>query len=178
MKKGLFFVFIIHLLLPACSVIYEQDSRSATTEWQDSQLSMQIAGIVNKPPYVGDARVNAASYEGDLLLIGQVREQALKNKLIEQVRHIKGVKHVYEQIRIQAPLSITKVTQDTWLTAKVKSALIASKKLRDVNIKVMTEDGEVFLLGYVTKAQGDEATTIVRNLAGVKQVIQVFQYVK
>ncbi len=178
MKKGFLLIFITHFLLAACSIIYEQDPRHPKAEWYDNQFGIELAGIVNKPPYRGEARVNAASYEGNVLLIGQVRTLALKNQLLEQVRRIPGVKHVYEQIRLRAPLPLTQVSNDTWLTTKIKSALIASKKLRSVDIKVMTENSEVFLLGYVTKAQADEATEIARNISGVTQVIQVFQYVE
>ncbi len=177
MKKGFLFIFIAHFWLTACSIIYEQDPRNPSDEWYDNQFGIQLAGIVNKAPYSGEARVNAASYDGNVLLIGQVRTLALKNQLLEQVRQISGVKQVYEQIRLRAPLPLAQVSSDTWLTTKIKSALIASKKLRHVDIKVMTENSEVFLLGYVTKDQADEATEIVRNISGVRQVIQVFQYV-
>lgn len=176
MKKG--FLLIMTLLLSACSVIYEHDSRSPRQEWQDSQLTMHIASMVNKNPYRGEVRINATSYEGQVLLIGQARTQRIKDQLIHQVKKIRGVQHIFDQIRIRPPLSFNEVSTDTWITTKVKSALIASKKLRNVNIEVMTENKEVFLLGYVTKAQGDEATHIVRNLSDVKQVIQGFRFVK
>ncbi|AMG30249.1 BON domain-containing protein [Grimontia hollisae] len=174
MKKALLLTVLSGL--SACSAIYEQDTRTAQTEWQDTQLEMAVAGIVNKAPFKGDARVNAVSYEGKLLLIGQAKTDSLKHALVTKVRELDDVKTVYDQIRIKTPLSVSDVSKDTWITTKVKSALIASKKLRNVNIKVITEDGEVFLLGYVTRTQADEATNIARNLSGVKQVIKGFQY--
>lgn len=41
---------------------------------------------------------------------------------------------------------------------------------------MITEDGDVFLFGYVTPEQGERATEIARNISGVKQVIKGFQY--
>ncbi|MEZ9522710.1 BON domain-containing protein [Enterovibrio norvegicus] len=174
LKKALLLTGI--LALNACSLVYEQDTRSAKTEWTDTQLSMEVAGIANKAPYQGNSRINAASYDGKILLVGQVSSDELKQSLVSKIRELKGVETVYDQIRIKAPLSLADVSKDTWLTTKVKSALIGSKKLRDVSVKVITEDGEVFLLGYVTREQGNEATEITRNLSGVKQVIKGFQY--
>lgn len=176
MKKALILAAVLGL--SACSTIYEQDTRSAKTEWQDTRLVMEVAGIANKAPFKGDVRVNAISYDAKLLLVGQASTPALKNQLLAKVREVNGIDTVYDQIRIKAPLSLGEVSQDTWLTTKVKSALIGSKKLRNVNIKVVTEDSEVFLLGYVTREQGNEATEIARNLSGVKQVIKGFQYVE
>ena len=40
-------------------------------------------------------------------------------------------------------------------------------------IKVITENGEVFLLGVVTRDQADLAVEIARNTAGVRKVIKV-----
>ncbi len=176
MKKGL--LLIVSLIFSGCSVLYEKDSRNANKVWQDRQIAIQIAGIVNKAPYKGNLRVNASSLDGELLLIGQAKDRQMKSQLIDEIRNIKGIKYIYDQIRIKPPLSLSAVSKDTWLTTKVKSALIGSKKLRDVSITVLTEDSEVFLLGYVTQTQAKEATEITRNLTGVKQVIQGFQLVK
>ncbi|MCH1933169.1 BON domain-containing protein, partial [Shewanella sp. A25] len=43
-------------------------------------------------------------------------------------------------------------------------------------IKVVTENGEVFLLGLVSRAQADLAVDIARNTSGVRKVIKVFEY--
>lgn len=175
MKKAL--LFITALSLSACSMIDSQDTRSSTAEWRDTQLVIKVAGVVNKAPFQGNARLNAVSYDGNLLLIGQIKTEPLKKTLLEKIYEIKGVNKVYDQIRINAPLSLSQVSKDTWLTTKVKSALIASKKLRNVNIKVITEDSEIFLLGYLTHEQANEATNIARNISGVKQVIKGFSYI-
>ncbi|CAH8242325.1 hypothetical protein VAEKB19_650001 [Vibrio aestuarianus] len=41
---------------------------------------------------------------------------------------------------------------------------------------MITEDREVFLLGYVSAEHAELATEIARNISGVKQVIKAFQY--
>lgn len=175
MKQALLLFFLFSL--NACTIIDSQDTRNSKAEWNDTQLVIEVAGIVNKPPYKGESRINAASYEGYLLLVGQISSESLKKSLLEKIKQIKNVSQVYDQIQIKAPLSLSQVSKDTWLTAKVKSAFIASKKLRSTNIKVITEDSEVFLLGYLTKEQAQVATEIARNIQGVKQVIKGFHYI-
>ena len=175
MKKAL--LFSLTLSLSACAVLDVQDSRDTASEWRDRQILIDVASKVNKPAFQSKSRINAASYEGHLLLIGQAQTDEIKNNILEKIKEIKGVKEIYDQIRIQAPVSLSVVSQDIWLTTKVKSALIASKKLREANIKVITEDSEVFLLGYLTKEQATQAAEITRNIKGVKQVIKGFRYI-
>lgn len=175
MKKVL--TLLIVMGLSACSVIDQQDPRNTKSEWNDRQILIEVASVVNKPPFLSHSRVNAASYDGNLLLMGQVKTEDMKISIIEKLAKIKGVNEIYNQMRTQAPLSLSQVSKDAWLTTKVKSALIGSKKLRNANIKVITEDSEVFLLGYLTKVQANEASEIARNINGVKQVIKGFRYI-
>jgi osmotically-inducible protein OsmY len=77
---------------------------------------------------------------------------------------------------VKAPLGVPEISNDSWITTKVKSALLAESELNGVKVKVITEDKEVFLFGYVTEAQAKKATEIARNISGVKQVIRAFEY--
>ena len=79
---------------------------------------------------------------------------------------------VYDQIHIAPPISLGQVAKDTWITTKVKAKLLTSQQLVDADIKVITEDGEVFLFGYVTPEQGKNAAEIARHIEGVRRVIQ------
>jgi osmotically-inducible protein OsmY len=58
----------------------------------------------------------------------------------------------------------------------VKSALLAKSELNGVKVSVITEDNEVYLLGYVSREHADIAAEVARNISGVKQVIKAFQY--
>ena len=53
---------------------------------------------------------------------------------------------------------MTQISNDSWITTKVKSALLTNEKLNGVKVKVITEDSDVFLFGYVTPEQADVAT--------------------
>ncbi|MFA0697474.1 BON domain-containing protein, partial [Vibrio sp. 10N.222.49.C9] len=90
----------------------------------------------------------------------------------EHVEKIAGVKKVYNQLRIQPVINVSQMSRDSWITAKVKSALIGEDKLKGVSVKVITENSEVFLFGYVTPESADIATDTARNVSGVKLVIR------
>jgi osmotically-inducible protein OsmY len=89
---------------------------------------------------------------------------------------IPGVKVVYNQLTIGNPVNIGNYLADSWTTSKIVSALVSSG-VSSLKFKVVTESGVVYLLGVVTKAEGDKASSIAANVSGVKKVIEVYDYV-
>ncbi|MFY2507793.1 BON domain-containing protein [Vibrio pectenicida] len=151
------------------------DTRTTQEIWDDNNIEFEVAGITNKSPFQHEVRISASSYDGTVVLIGQASNSELLNNFLSKVNNIKGVKKIHNQIRVKKPLSIGQISHDSWITTKVKSAVLTDKRLNGVKVKVITEDKEVFLLGYLTPEQADIAIDIARNVSGVKQVIKAFQ---
>ncbi|CAM3517940.1 outer membrane lipoprotein [Vibrio aerogenes CECT 7868] len=152
------------------------DPRSTQEIWDDNYIEAEITGLIRKPPYRGKTRVVSSSFRGQVVLMGQSRDPDLLVSLEKDVRHIKGVQSIHNQIRTRSPLDTEEIGQDSWITTKVKSALLTDKQLSGVKVKVITEDKEVFLFGYLDKVHADRATELARNISGVKRVIKAFQY--
>ncbi|MDC0609270.1 BON domain-containing protein [Vibrio sp.] len=160
----------------AATVNYVTDPRTTQQIWDDNYIESEITGVVKKPPYRGKTRIIASSFRGSVILMGQAPDEELLQSLENDVRQIKGVKDVYDQVRIKEPLTTLAIGEDSVITTKVKTKLLTDHELSGVKIKVITEDKEVFLLGYVTHKHADKATEIARNVSGVKKVIRAFQY--
>jgi len=92
------------------------------------------------------------------------------------VRSVPKVSHVYDEIAIAAPSSLMSRSSDTVITSKVKTRMLASDKVEGLNIKVVTENGVVYLMGLVKHQQGDAATEIARTTGGVQKVVKLFEY--
>lgn len=152
------------------------DTRTTKEIWQDNNIEFEIAAIGNKAPYVGNVRIVASSYNGTVVLMGQASSAEERASFESQARNVKGVNVLHNQVRVKTPLGVSEISNDSWITTKVKSALLAESELNGVKVKVITEDKEVFLFGYVTEAQAKKATEIARNISGVKQVIRAFEY--
>jgi osmotically-inducible protein OsmY len=152
------------------------DTRSTKQIWLDNNIEFEVAAMGNKQPFKGKARVFASSYNGTVVLMGQAPTQDLVNDLERRTRALSGVKVIHNQMKVKEPLTVTQISNDSWITTKVKSSLLTDEQLNAVKVKVITEDSEVFLFGYVTEAQGERAIEIARNVSGVKQVINGFQY--
>jgi osmotically-inducible protein OsmY len=160
----------------ATTAVIITDERSPSLMLKEKDLEFEITGLANKEPYRFNTRISANVYNGRTLLIGQAKTDALKQQLNDQIQALDGVKVLYNKIEVREPLTFTEINNDTWITTKVKSALLTESELNSINIKVITENSHVYLIGLVTPEQGDIATNVARNIKGVKSVVKAFDY--
>ena len=70
-----------------------------------------------------------------------------------------------------ATVSVGTTIDDSLVTSKVKSALLADPDVKSFDLKVETRSGEVMLSGFVgNQAQVDRAIAVARTVEGVKVV--------
>lgn len=123
-----------------------------------------------------DADIDPVSFNRRVLLIGQIPSAADKAQATALVSEIDNVREVFNEVRIKSTRDVS-TANDAWITTKVKSLLLAEKGVDPTRIKVVTEDGEVFLMGLVNREVGDKAALVTRNVDGVKKVVKVFEYI-
>jgi osmotically-inducible protein OsmY len=117
------------------------------------------------------------SVNSKVLVVGQAPNTHLRDLAIKTLNSLVGVEQVYDQIRIGNITSFTTTSNDMWLTSKVKTALFSSNSITATQIKVVTENGEVFLMGLVNSSQANAAVEAARNINGVSRVFKMFEYV-
>lgn len=152
------------------------DTRTTKQIWNDNNIEFEVAAITNKQPYRGNVRITASSYRGSVVLMGQATTDSERRAFENQAKEVAGVESIHNQVRVKEPLTISAISNDSWITTKVKSALLANADLNGIKVKVITEDSEVFLLGVVSREHADIVTEVTRNVSGVKQVIRAFEY--
>lgn len=160
------------------AVAVSSDERTLSQQIEDDRLSVKaIDAVVGSDVYNKNMHINIVTNNSYLLLIGQVDSQSSSNKIEEVLINVAGIKGVYNQLRVGQTIGIVRQTQDSWLTAKVKSKLTGHDQVNPLKIKVVTENAEVFLIGQVTQEMSDFATNIASNVEGVKQVVRVFELI-
>jgi osmotically-inducible protein OsmY len=112
-----------------------------------------------------------------VLITGQVPTEALKKQIGKLVSGVDNVRVVNNELTISAPSSLTTRASDSMLTSNVKLRFVNDKKLIADRIKVITENGTVFLMGIVSRTEGDIATDLARTTSGVQRVVKMFEYV-
>lgn len=155
------------------------DPRTAGTQVDDTTLEMKVSNAINKDEEIKkNARIVAVSYQGQILLIGQSPNNSLITKAQSLAARVDDVGDIYNEVRIGKPIGLTRASQDSWITTKIKSKLLSSDQVKSANVKVITENGEVFLLGFVTERQAQAAAKVASNTDGVLRVTTVFNYVR
>ncbi|UWZ92827.1 divisome-associated lipoprotein YraP [[Pasteurella] aerogenes] len=155
------------------------DPRSVGTQVDDETLEEKVLSAIRSDEQIkSEARINVVSYSGRVLLIGQVPDENLKEIATSLAKGVEGINdnNVYNEIRTAQPITVGQISKDSWITTQVKSKMLVDSAVKTSDIKAITEDGEVFLMGHVTQDQGNSAAEIARNVAGVKKVVKVFNY--
>ena len=123
------------------------------------------------------AHVNVTAFNQTLLITGEAISAKIKADIEKIVAEIPQVKSVVNELQVAGPSSFSARSNDTYLTGRVKAAFITGNKFSANDVKVVTEDGVVYLLGMVTRKEADDATEVARAIGGVKKVVRVFEYI-
>lgn len=173
-------ILSLAFLLQACASGPGQsgvtDRRTLGAQIDDKTVISKVEDAIeqNRNLY-SRTNINVNSYNGLLLLTGQAPSQDLVELATQVTQNVHGVRDVQNQIRIGNPITFTTTSRDSWITTRVKSLLIADKQVSALNIKVVTENGEVFLMGIVNQFEADRAVEIARHVNGVSRVVKVFE---
>lgn len=155
------------------------DPRTIGTQLDDTTLELRIGSNLAQDEQLKEqARVSAIVYHNSILLIGQTPDDSLKQKAQEITFNIADSRQIYNEIRSGQPIGVTTITKDSWITGVVRSKLLTSNQVPSGNVKVITENGEVFLLGLVTEQEANAAAQIASSVSGVDRVTTVFSYIK
>lgn len=154
------------------------DRRANPVMVRDQEIEFEIGKLIRGLPEKSKNHVNKVSYNGVVLLTGEVatREEGLT--LEERVRGIKDVTQVHNELVIAPSSSINERTQDSYLTTKVKTELAMVSISPDFyvgHVKVVTERGIVYLMGMLKSTEMQPIIDKARGVSGVVEVVPLFQ---
>lgn len=153
------------------------DPRSAGTQVDDEILEEKVAQNLNNDAQLKtETRINIVVYNGKVLLIGQAPNYTAAETAKNIAAGVDGVKEVVNEIRTGEVIRASQVAIDSWITTTIKSKLLLNGEVKTTEVKVITENGEVFLIGKLSHTQADAATEVARNVRGVSKVVKVITY--
>lgn len=189
-KKLIFFISTIFLLqgcvtatvagiigATAVTTKVATDPRTVGTQIDDETQEEKVLQTIRQDQQLKtEARINVVSYNGRILLIGQVPNENLKDIATNLAKGVDNVSEVYNELRIRPKISLDQISKDSWITTQIKSKLLVNSGVKATDVKVITENSEVFLMGSLTQNQADAAVEVARNISGVTKVIKIFKY--
>ncbi|MET0052984.1 MAG: BON domain-containing protein [Candidatus Thiodiazotropha sp.] len=164
----------------AATASIAHDRRTTGIIVEDQSIELKAYDLLSKDPQIKEqTTIHVTSYNMVVLLTGQADNDGLRRKAEQIVSGIERVRRVVNEIEIGSSASLGEISRDATLTSEVKVRL-AGIKIPDfdpLRVKVVTERGSVFLMGLITKAEGDAVTDVVRHISGVRRVVRVFEYI-
>ena len=151
------------------------DRRTSGIYVEDENIELKAVKYMETT--LGDqAHVNVTSYNRNVLLTGEVPDDAAKAKAEAFVKSIENVRNITNEIAVGPKTDISSRSNDTYLTSKIKTKFVTENQFPANYVKIVSENSAVYLLGIVTKAEGDAAAAIASNTDGVSKVVKVFEY--
>lgn len=158
----------------------EDDPGERTAGARVEDESIETKGKVNinaADERFGDGHFSVTSYNGYVLLVGQVPDAELKGKASSVLRDIRGVRRIYNELEVAGNTSGLVRSSDTWLTTKVKTSLLSADNIEGNRVKVVTENGVVYLMGMVSRAEAERIVEVARSTGGVQKVVEIFELI-
>ncbi len=150
------------------------DRRTGGAQLEDQSIELKSGGRIREA--IGDkAHVNVTSYNRIALITGEVPTDSDKAAVEKAITGIEGVTNVVNELEVGANSTLSTRSSDTVITTRVKSALIDAKDVQASAVKVVTERGNVYLMGRVTEREASRAADIARAQASVLKVVRVFE---
>lgn len=154
------------------------DRRTFSKQIDDQSIELRAHNEINKQKALSkNTNLHVVSMNGIVLVVGQAPTSYLRELAIKTIQEVPDIITIHNQVRISSTTAITTRSNDLWLTSKVKSALLNNGDVNAQDIKVVTENAEVFLLGLVTQKEADIVVEITRNISGVSRVYKAFEYI-
>ncbi len=151
------------------------DTRGVKQELADRGMSNNAHDVLKYDQQLHNrSHINVATYDGNMLLAGQVQSDDLKQRAGELAANIQGVKKVYNELTVAGNEATLVNMNDAWITSKVKTMMIRRAGLRSEDVKVVTINGVVYLMGDVSRMEASNAADAARRVDGVNKVVEVF----
>lgn len=153
--------------------------RTAGTIVEDESIETKVTvNMKSMEPAFRDSHFNVVSHNGVVLLVGQVQSEALKVRAGQIAAEASAqIRRVHNELEVAGQTTMLSRTNDSWISTKVRTQMAANKDVPASKIRVITENGTVYLMGMISQAEGDRAALLARNVAGVTKVVKVFDYI-
>ena len=123
------------------------------------------------------AQVRIDSFNGVVLLTGNVPASEMRDSATEIIRKIRKVRRVNNELHVSPPRSFGAKAGDAWLSNKVKTRLRFTKKAPHSRVNVVTNNGVIYLMGLVTRKEAGTIVNVAKKSYGLQKIVRVFEYI-
>ncbi|MGC2166201.1 MAG: BON domain-containing protein [Gallionella sp.] len=156
-------------------VVMSHERRDHRTFLEDQKLESQIENLISRE-FTGVMHVNVTCFNLQVLLSGEAPEEYSRAEIGKIVSRVEKVRRVINELVISSNSSLLSRSNDSLITSNVKFRFLHNSRFSPEHIKVVTENGAVYLMGIVYHAEGKAAADVASRTANVKRVVKLFDY--
>jgi osmotically-inducible protein OsmY len=182
----LFSALSLTTVLPACApllvggaaagtALVATDRRTSGAIVQDQTNEARITYEFLQRIKVAGTHFTVTSYDGKVLLTGEVPAEVVKEDAGRIAAGVLGVRTVVNELAVMPASSLIERSNDLLLAAKVNAELINKQNVPYSAVKVVVERGIVYLMGIVTETEANATAAVASRVSGVKSVVKVFE---
>lgn len=152
------------------------DRRTVGAQTADTEIELRGASRMSDA-IKGSKGVSVTSYNGRVLLTGQVPDDTAKTDAERAMRQVPGVREVFNELETANRVGFSTTANDSAITTRVKAGFVEQKALNSNVVKVVTENGVVFLMGLLTQREGPAYASVASRVPGVRRVVTLYEYI-
>jgi osmotically-inducible protein OsmY len=150
--------------------------RRSTGAYTDDETIEWKTSLEIREKFGDKVHINVTSFNRIVLLTGEAPTEEMRQDIQKIAQGIATVRDVRNEIAVGKPTSLDTWSDDSYITSKVMANMLGAKDVNQYHVKVVTENGVVYLMGLVTRKEGDAAAQAASATSGVKRVVKVFEY--
>jgi osmotically-inducible protein OsmY len=154
--------------------------RSTGAMFDDQNIEWRVIDAISSSEQLDrSSNIKVEVYENVVLLMGQAPTEAARDLAGDLAAEVDQVERVVNEIEVMERTGVGGKFNNSWLTGKVNTALATENTLEGWDphrIKVISSENTVYLMGNVSRDEGDRVAEVVRNVRGVEKVVKVFNY--
>lgn len=123
------------------------------------------------------SRISVDSFYSTVLVTGEVPDEQTKQQVETIVSSMPDVKQFYNKLTVGNQKGTSYTVHDAYISSKVNAKILANNALSSSQVKVVTDDGIVYILGKLTPAQRSHLINIINSTVGIKELVLLNQLI-
>ncbi len=182
-------IFVPLLLAASCSpflagtrseegIAEDVTQRTLGATITDESIETRIrTNLAAQEATLADSNIDVTAHNGVVLLVGQVPSPELKLRAVEIASDASSqIRRIHDELEVTGNTGFLTRSNDVLISTRVRTLLLTANIDVDADIRVVTENGAVYLMGVLSREQGDEVAALVSDINGVTRVVKVFEY--
>lgn len=117
------------------------------------------------------SRIALDSFDGRVLITGEVDNEIDKKEIQDLVSSLPEVKVLYNQLKVSRKHTLSYSAHDAYITTMFMGKMIADTTLNASHFKIVTESGVVYVLGRATQVEKNALVQLARTTPEVMELV-------